>query len=258
MPEPENTFENTFQVLPHHLDHNWRITPEALCHLALDTAGKHAHKLGLSVSRLTDEGLTWMLSRFKVSIDNMPKGGETFTIKTWPAGIEKLFAYRNFEVKNGDGVVIGSAITSWLMIDLEKRRPVRPQSHFEGLEIFNISREGYESLGKLPGIDKTESADERLFTVLNRDIDMNNHVTSVSYISWLLETVPHEFHTDGSMREIEINYLAETFYGETVLARTVREDAANGLAVFRHALFCAEDDRELTRARTVWSLRGAL
>lgn len=247
----------SFTVLPHNLDARWLIKPESLCHLALDVAGEHAHELGLSVGKLGNEGLTWMLSRFKITMDSLPKGGEKLVVKTWPSGIEKLFAYRNFELTDGGGSVIGTAVSSWLMIDRAKRRPVRPQPHFEHLDITHMSSGGHESLEKIPGIENGEndSLIERRFDVLNRDIDMNSHVTSVSYISWLLETVPHACHTEHIIREIEVNYLAETFYGETVTANTVPDHSGSEECAFRHILLHAGNGRELVHARTVWDIQ---
>ncbi len=59
----------------------------------------------------------WVLSRMYASLSDWPVWNETIVVRTWPSGVDKLFAMRNYELRFKDGRNIGSASSSWLIID---------------------------------------------------------------------------------------------------------------------------------------------
>jgi len=75
--------------------------------------------------------LTWVLSGFFITIDSYPKWQDTITIQTWPSGLERLFAMRDFIIFDADRKVIGTAKSAWIVIDMALRKPVRPQVIFK-------------------------------------------------------------------------------------------------------------------------------
>jgi len=92
--------------------------------------------------------------------------------------------------------------------------------------------------------------DEKRFQVRFRDLDLNRHANNVSYIEWTLETVPEMLWQKSRIAELEIEYLAESVLGDTVVAQAQLPKAAGG--EMRHRLFRSGDKRELVRARSLW------
>jgi len=110
-----------------------------------------------------------------------------------------------------------------------------------------------KKLLKLTGVkENTDSADSgyrRRFSVRFSDLDLNDHVTSVSYVDWLLETIPGHTRENHTLKEIEINYLSEAKYGNTVMAVSRRDTEADKQLLFNHTIRSLS---ELVKAETVW------
>lgn len=243
-------WKETYTIQTFDLDAEQRSSVPALCRYLLDAAGIHADALGFSVPQLNERDLTWMLSRFRLRMERIPRWREELTVETWPSGMERLFAMRGFQLSGRGGSPLGAAGSAWLLINTASRRPVRPQTLFAG---FSFPRPQIlaPSLDKLssPGRLDTELG----FRVRYSDLDINQHVTTTSYVDWLLEAVPLETRRCCVLRELEISFLAESLYGESLLSRTQYFSADPPL--FLHSLVRDQDGQELLRARTLWQPR---
>jgi hypothetical protein len=72
-------------------------------------------------------GVTWVLSRLRLENPVAIALGDEVEIETWPSGMERLFALREFVVRRrADGAEVARASTQWLVLDLATRKPVRP------------------------------------------------------------------------------------------------------------------------------------
>jgi medium-chain acyl-[acyl-carrier-protein] hydrolase len=240
-------WSQTCTIRTYDLDAEERASVQSLCRYLLDAAGNHADALGFSVPQLNARDLTWMLSRFRLRLERVPGWRETLTLETWPSGIERLFALRGFHLSDGKGAVLGAAGSAWLLINTASRRPVRPQTLFAGLS-FPPRRILSPNLEKLPSPGRVDV--ELGFRVRYSDLDVNQHVTSASYVDWLLEAVPPDTRRACSLRELEISFLAESLYGESLFSRAQRFAADPPL--FLHSLVREQDGQELLRARSSW------
>ena len=75
-----------------------------LARLFQESAGHHAETAGMGFRQLIDRGKAWVLSRMYYVIDRMPKEGETVTVRTWSRGTDGLFAFRDFQLIDSQGV----------------------------------------------------------------------------------------------------------------------------------------------------------
>ncbi len=218
-----------YEIHTYHLDANERASVAQMCSFLFDAAGNHAYDLGFAVPELKETNMTWVLSRFKAVFDYYPKWKERIYIQSWPSGNERLFAYRQFLIFNTEKLPIGRASSAWLLIDLKSRRPLRPETLFSRADVIYHDNSYDERPGKLKyqsDSGKGSFEDTRTFEVLYSDLDLNNHVTSVSYIKWILETIPLEKRNTMFLNTLQINYLAEAHYGETLEVSTI--DIENG------------------------------
>ena len=240
-------YESAFTVRTADVDLHGRIQAVIFLDYLLDAAGAHAAALGLSVHDMVRQGLTWVLSRFHVRILRYPRFGEPVAIRTWPTAQHQVFALRDFEASDAAGP-IAAATSSWLVLDLKSRRPIR---FFERLPAYpsdprRAIADGFEAL---PGPSREDATRE--FPVFSTDIDFNRHVTSSVYVHRALETVPREILFGFRPEEIEVNYRAEAFYGDGI--RSVAESVGGADAPrFLHRLTRAADGRELALLRTGW------
>jgi acyl-ACP thioesterase len=90
-----------------------------------EAASSHADALGVSIQQLLSENYTWLLSRVQITMTSYPAWTDDLTVLTWPSGMQRLFALRDFQFKDQKDSTVGAALSAWLVIDTHKRRPVR-------------------------------------------------------------------------------------------------------------------------------------
>jgi acyl-ACP thioesterase len=79
---------------------------------------------------------------------------------------------------------------------------------------------------------------------------MNQHVNNAKYIEWILDSYPLEMNQTHNVTTFEINFLAETNYGEELCIHS--EPQKDSAPTFLHTMIRKEDGRELCRARVRW------
>jgi acyl-ACP thioesterase len=182
-----------------------------------EAAISHAENLNVGREDMARTGQVWILSRMSVLVERRPKYCETVTVRSWPRGGEKLFAMRNYDIRDKDDVPVVAARSAWLIVDLEKRRPLRPQSVMDSLP----KNEGLDSLppeaggaASLKERDNLQKAAER--KALYTDVDYNGHVNNVRYIQWIEDSLDPLLLEKAEKMRFDINYLHEILGGETV------------------------------------------
>ena len=233
-------------ICSYDVDPNRTVRLPALCRFMQEAAYHHAEHLGLGHSFLSARGMAWVLARQRICIDRLPEWGDTVHIRTWPSGRDRLFFYRDFELSDGDGARVLTASNAWSLIDVEKRERVHPDIYLrvdipEGKQVFDSKIERLKG-GTCPAGPSV--------VVTYGDLDLNGHVNNVRYIEWLLDSLPRDFHEMHAVKALELNYLAEAVYGQTV--QVCSEET--GPLEFIHAVKVG--DTELFRARSRWSKTG--
>ena len=213
-----------------------------------EAASRHAEALGVSIQQLLSENYTWLLSRLKIKIASFPLWKDEIQISTWPSGAQRLFALRDFELQDKDNQAVAAAVSAWLVLDVQKRRPVRIAPFVERLKPLEGDHILLDTLDKLPGLEFRTH--EKKFVVRYRDLDINQHVNNASFVEWLVESVPVRVLNTSVLAELEINFLAEAFYEDHILAACHPLDSQN--TSFHHSLIRHPDGQELARARTAW------
>ena len=248
-PPPEgNVWRETYQIRSYEVDCRNRLSMLSMFSFMQEAASKHAAALGVSIHQLLAENYTWLLSRLKIRIACYPGWNDALQVSTWPSGTQQLFALRDFQLKDGGGQTIAAAVSAWLVIDLEKRRPVRIGPFVERLRPVEGGHILPDRLDKLAPL--RDHTNERNFAVRYSDLDINQHVNNVSFVEWVLESVPAATLNSSVPVEFEINFLAEAFYEDRV--RATRHPQTPEAGEFHHSLPRRQDGRELARARTVW------
>jgi len=238
-----------FTIRAYECDPIGRLHPRTLCLLLQESAAAHAVELGVSVDTLLDQGIAWVLSQLRLVMERWPLAGETLVIETWPHAASGTRIERRFRILSHDGTLRGEASTLWLVMDLERRRPVRlpasVTSTFESL----VSPDRPMRLDPIPAIEHPEI--EQRLTVGYGDLDMVHHANNAAFVEWMVECVAGSLWSTHDLDEVEVHYLAECRLGDTILSQCgplVPTDRTTAL----HRLVRAADGTEAARARTVW------
>jgi medium-chain acyl-[acyl-carrier-protein] hydrolase len=239
----------TYKIRSYEVEESGNLSLISLANFMQDTAEKHAYALGFSLHEMLEKNYAWLLTRMLIKIYNFPSWKDEIKIVTWPSGIQKYFAYRDFRFFNTSGNLFGVSVSSWLLVDINTRRPVRLEPIFTEIPVTDYDRALSIYLEKIPSPEKPGI--EKKFSVRYSDIDVNGHVNNVSYIEWIMESIPHELRKGKTMSELEINFLAETHLGGNIIS-ACQPDIDNAVN-FQHTVLRENDRLELARARTLWN-----
>jgi acyl-ACP thioesterase len=231
------------------IDKSDTMTLDTALNFFQEAAISHAENLGVGREAMARTNQVWILSRMSVMVNRRPRYGETITVRTWPRGGEKLFALRDFDMRDAEDNPAIQARSCWLIIDMEKRRPLRPQSIMDNMP----HNEGQDALSAAVGLEERKSlrktAERR---ALYTDVDYNGHVNNVSYIRWIEDTIDPALLEQAARMRLDINYLNEILPDETTEIWSVqiedseashafafegrKSQAADGQAAFRAEL----------------------
>jgi medium-chain acyl-[acyl-carrier-protein] hydrolase len=224
------------------------LSPQSLAGYFQEAASESADALGFGIADLNRHGLTWVLVRQKWQLDATLVLGDEIRIETWPSGIDRMAALRDFRVCR-NGVEVGRAITSWFVLDVSRRRPVRPATvltDFIAPDAEHVIQPPGQAIEPL-----TDWAEERHFTVRYADIDINQHVTNATYVEWALEAVDAETWTRSRVASLDLQFIAECTHGVRVTSRAVQREAGT----WQHSMLRENDQKEVARAVSQWVAR---
>lgn len=191
-----------------------------------EIAGIHAAELGVGVDSMREKGAAWILSRMSLELSRRPGWGTRMTCRTWPRGAERLFVYRDYEMEDEKGI-FARGRSAWLVLDIAKKRPLRPESWIESLPL-NAGRAALDG-----GASAVEDLVDPLPCMERRaaysDIDYNRHVNNARYIQWVQDCLAFDELSSWSAMRCDINYLSEVTEGEPI--SLFRANSSGGWAV---------------------------
>jgi acyl-ACP thioesterase len=243
------THRQSFRVRSYDADVLGRLQAPVLCGFLQEAAAAHARILGVAVETLFEHGVAWVLSSLQLTMEGWPRADEEIVVETWPQAMNRLLVERRFTIVGTDGRPFGGAVTLWLVLDLERRRPIRfPSEMADRMRQVEIGGVPVRP-GELAVPEPVER--ELAFTIRRGDLDLVGHVNNTSYVGWAVEAVPDEVWETHDLAELEIRYLSECRHGQTVVSRS-QSLAVGGACEARHQLSRKDDGDEVARARTLW------
>lgn len=247
-------WKEDFRVRSYETDPTGRASVPSICNYLQEVAGNHAFRLGVAVDQLQEEHLTWVLTRLRVNVDHYPRWRDQIVVETWPSGVDGLIATRDFLLLDSAGRRLARATSGWMMIDMERRRPVRMPEIITSLVTPDRERAMADLSARLSEPPTAETGSGPI-SVRYSDLDVNGHVNNVRYLDWALESMAIELLQSSAIRELEVHFRAEAVLGDAVIVRTalLEDDASQREKVFAHVILQHESLKELARLRTAWS-----
>ena len=205
----------SFTIRSYDVDFQRRLRPDVLCSYLQEVASEHALSLGVGYLQLEKQKMFWVLSRLLLQVEHMPAWHEEITIETWAKGTDRLFALRDFRVRNAAGEVLCAATSYWLILHMDSRRPVRPDQFFTRLK---HEEDAVEAVADKLNEAAPEKEVYRL-QVQYADLDHNRHVNNLRYIAWMFNCFGLDFYAQHQLREMQINFLSEVRGGAKLSIR---------------------------------------
>jgi medium-chain acyl-[acyl-carrier-protein] hydrolase len=241
-----NVYSKEFSISSYDLNPSGKARLTTMAHFFQELAYHHASQLGFGYQDMKERQTTWVLSRMRIRMDRYPAWDERIFMETWPSGVDKLFALRDFRIKDAAGKLMGVASTAWLILDLDTHRLIRPKEALEHFKLIVHAEQVFEDpLDKIELPEETRSLHSR--AVAYSDLDIVGHVNNVKYIEWCIDSVTTRSDPEQEIREFEINFSQEALLGDEI---EIRGQTLNK----EQTIFLARrkgDGKEIIRARMI-------
>ncbi|XP_056175333.1 oleoyl-acyl carrier protein thioesterase 1, chloroplastic isoform X1 [Syzygium oleosum] len=281
------SYKERFIVRCYEVGMNKTATVETIANLLQEVGCNHAQGVGFSTdgfattTTMRKMNLIWVTARMHIEIYKYPAWSDVVEIETWCQGEGRIGTRRDWILKDyATDRVIGRATSKWVMMNQETRRLQKVSDDVRDEYLIFCPRESRlafpeENNGSLKKIAKLEDPAQysRLGLVPRRaDLDMNQHVNNVTYIGWVLESMPQEIIDSYELQTITLDYRRECQHDDVVDSLSSHEpdetleaisqlNGTNGSAVspatedyrqFLHLLRLSGDGLEINRGRTQW------
>ena len=198
--ETKEEYEIEYQNVDYYGEYKYSDLLSKLSNLAT----KNAIEIGLWNESFNGK-YGWVLVKQTVKLKRPLLIGEKLTVSTRAKGERKIQYFRTYDLKVNDEV-IGGIYSIWTLIDIEKRRIVRPQKvgiSIPECEEYPSFVEKYEPLLDI----ETQKVQTR--EVVYSDIDLNKHMNNARYLEWVMDLLPQEKKQDFFIDEMTMHYLKE-------------------------------------------------
>ena len=240
-------FEASYPIPYAGIGPDGRMKLPVLLDILQDMADRDAGRMGMTVSDLLPLGVSWVLRQYSLSLTRYPESGRTLTVKTWHEPHRNLYSNRAFSVWDEEGPV-AEAWTSWILIDIERMRPLRLDRYATERYISEI-RPVPGDLLKIPSLGGWTS--EATFSVRRWDLDRNAHVNNAVYFSWAVEGLPDSLADSSTLGRIDGEFLRSTDRNGNITVRVASRDGEEGV-------YCSSisgpDGEEKARFLTYWRI----
>ena len=186
-------------------DRYGNVRPLILMNELQSMADTHAEKIGVGRTYLLANNLAWVVTHYLVDILELPHENEELQFITWPSIADTLRTARDFEVRGSDGRLMVRATSQWVLIDMERRRPISLEGKLPTECLLGV-RAWDRTFDKFPTFDAEKT---HIMKCRFDDIDVNQHINNAVYAVWATESVGYTYRNEHKLCGIELNYKKE-------------------------------------------------
>ncbi|XP_021273792.1 oleoyl-acyl carrier protein thioesterase 1, chloroplastic isoform X2 [Herrania umbratica] len=287
------SYKEKFIVRCYEVGINKTATVETIANLLQEVGCNHAQSVGYSTDGFATTPtmrklhLIWVTARMHIEIYKYPAWSDVIEIETWCQSEGRIGTRRDWILKDfATGEVIGRATSKWVMMNQDTRRLQKVSDDVREEYLVFCPRElrlafpeeNNNSLKKIAKLDDSFQCSRLGLMPRRADLDMNQHVNNVTYIGWVLESMPQEIIDTHELQTITLDYRRECQQDDVVDSLTspepvegtekvsaihgtngsaaAREDK-QGCRQFLHLLRLSSDGQEINRGRTEWRKKPA-
>ncbi|KAK6940507.1 Acyl-ACP thioesterase [Dillenia turbinata] len=285
------SYKEKFIVRCYEVGINKTATVETIANLLQEVGGNHAQSVGFSTDGFATTptmrklGLIWVTARMHIEIYKYPAWSDVVEIETWCQGEGRIGTRRDWIIKDyATNQVIGRATSKWVMMNQHTRRLQKVDDDVREEHLvfcpqeprLSFPEENNKSQKKIAKLEDPAQHSRLRLVPRRADLDMNQHVNNVTYIGWVLESMPQEIIGTHELQTITLDYRRECQQDDIVDSLTSPEPVDdNGVAIlgtngsangsydeqdcsnFLHLLRLSESGLEINRGRTEWGKKTA-
>lgn len=223
-----------YTVEPFSEDYRGYLAWGTMGNILLRSSQLNAEENGFGFDEMMRIRHVWVLSRFVLEFDALPRTGEEYTIETWVGRIYRQFTDRHFAILRPDGTAYGHAFSIWALINVDTRQPMDfsalPDDGFQAAVTDRTNPIAPPSRFRM-----TERVKLAERVVRYSDLDINGHCNSVRYITMLLDEMADLQGKRPEVHRVEMAYCLESYLGDRLEIVADRADAEASLFEVRRA-----------------------
>ncbi|XP_050206465.1 oleoyl-acyl carrier protein thioesterase 2, chloroplastic-like [Mercurialis annua] len=249
---------------------NKTVTVETLANYLQEVGCNHAQIVGFSTNGFSTTHtmrklhLIWVTARMHIEIYKYPAWCDVVEVETWCQNDGRIGTRRDWILTDyATGEAIGRATSKWVMMNQDTRRLQKVSNDVrQEYLIFcppdlrlAFPEENNSSLNKIAKLEDPAQSSKLGLVPRRADLDMNQHVNNVTYIGWVLESIPQEIIDTHELQTITLDYRRECQQHDIVDSLTSIEHNTNTdqhSPNFLHLLRLSRNGLEINRGRTQW------
>lgn len=208
-------FEREYEIGISHIGRDLALTDRGVLTYFEETSAKQTQLLGFGLDSENGRRYAWMILDWRVKIHKRPHYTDKIKVRTWSRRVQRIYAYRDFEMYSDSGELIVSADSKWVLFDLYEGKVIQMSEELSDKFLSEGDRAAFES--EAPRVSAPKSFErEAVYTVRRGDIDTGRHMHNTLYISAALEVLPSEVCDEGGFDNIRICYNKEYKLGDEI------------------------------------------
>ena len=231
-----NIWADRFKVATFQVGPDMHITISALFSLLQESAARHGINNGFGYYVYQPLNKQWIMTRISVEIGKLPYWEDELTITTWAKIVKRVFFARDFVITNKDGETMANATACYALIDRSTKKPEDINVILDNLAPVE-GKEALHGLAAKVPVFEPEGTQNHVLTQYSQ-MDLNNHISNIKFIEWLLDQVPPDVQAGKKLQRIDVNYLSELFHHEKIAISSRSDDQQTFLVKIKR-----EDDQ---------------
>lgn len=193
-----------------------QIRPSALLGVMQGAADRHLEDAGVTVARMLEAGLAWILMTTRLEFHAVPELGERFVLETWNCGASGVMWTRDYRLLGEDGSERVTASTAWTLVDLAKRRILRPSAFPFPLPVSSRpASNGVPEKVILPG-KESDWQEAESYRVPYSAVDCYGHMNNARYADLCLDLLTPQELQEQELRSLHLTYSREAALGDAI------------------------------------------
>ncbi|KAJ7567750.1 hypothetical protein O6H91_01G005200 [Diphasiastrum complanatum] len=231
-------YSERFVIRCYEVGTNSRASIETIANLLQEVACNHARSVGFSTDgfattpSMRKQRLIWVTTRMHIELDEYPAWGDTVEIDTWFQDEGRVGTRRDWVIRKViSGEVIGRATSTWVMMNQDTRRLSRITDDVRAEYMpfstqpprWAFPSEHNDSTKKILKLEENAQYIKTGLMPRRGDLDMNQHVNNVTYIGWMLESLPADILNTQELCSVTLEFRRECKHDDTLESMTSPE-----------------------------------
>lgn len=241
-------YEERYRIRGYDADVMNRASVPAMIRIMHDAAIQQILDKGLSALQLLPMGLGWVLSHQHLEIFDRPILGDQIRIQTHPAGMDRVFTYREYQLFDAEDQLLAQSTTTWILMDI-KTRKIAPFPSFV-LDLLEQSNALHQQpRAQQDRIGKGEADYTWVHMPGYFELDFNGHVSNNFFFRWMLSALPYDFLVDRELTSFNVKLKGEAFAKDEILSQIFFETKEKVV----HRLI--KNDQIIATGISIWKMR---